>query len=84
MGATGGEKYRKGPYDITDYQTTHLCGGAIMGTDPKLSAVNRYCRAGRSQSFVMGASGFPQNAGYIDRDPLRPRLLVAAAIRGHT
>ena len=26
------KKYRKGPYDVTDYQTTHLCGGAVMGT----------------------------------------------------
>ena len=29
---------RKGPYDVTKYQTTHTCGGAIMGTDPKTSA----------------------------------------------
>ena len=47
MGAQQVHKiYRKAPYDVTDYQTTHLCGGAIMGTDPKTSAVNRYCRAG--------------------------------------
>src|SRR4029079_12575957 len=25
------KEYRKGPYDITKYQTTHLCGGAVMG-----------------------------------------------------
>ncbi len=36
MGAQQMEKqYRQAPYDITDYQTTHLCGGAIMGTDPE-------------------------------------------------
>ncbi len=29
---------RNGPYDITAYQTSHLCGGAIMGTDPGNSA----------------------------------------------
>jgi gluconate 2-dehydrogenase alpha chain len=28
------KEYRKGPYDITKYQTTHLNGGAVMGTDP--------------------------------------------------
>ena len=39
------KKPRKGPYDITEYQTTHLCGGAIMGTDPKTSAMNRYCQS---------------------------------------
>ena len=36
MGAEQVEKKpRKGPYDITTYQTTHLNGGAIMGTDPQ-------------------------------------------------
>src|SRR6201991_4929381 len=30
MGAKEVEKdYRKAPYDVTEYQTTHLCGGAI-------------------------------------------------------
>ncbi len=56
---------RKGPYDITKYQTTHLNGGAIMGTDPKTSALNRYLQHWDVPNlFVMGASAFPQNAGY--------------------
>jgi len=59
------KEYRKGPYDITAYQTTHLCGGAVMGTDPKTSAINRYLQSWDVPNlFVMGASGFPQNAGY--------------------
>ncbi len=59
------KQYRTSPYDITKYQTTHLCGGAIMGTDPKTSAVNRYLQSWNVPNlFVMGASGFPQNAGY--------------------
>jgi gluconate 2-dehydrogenase alpha chain len=59
------KQYRKGPYDITKYQTTHLTGGAIMGTDPRTSALNRYLQSWDvSNLFVMGASGFPQNAGY--------------------
>jgi gluconate 2-dehydrogenase alpha chain len=59
------KQYRKGPYDITKYQTTHLTGGAIMGTDPKTSALNRYLQSWDVPNlFVMGASGFPQNAGY--------------------
>src|SRR5262245_57148700 len=33
---------RKGPYDVTDYQTSHLCGGAIMGDIPGNSALNKY------------------------------------------
>jgi gluconate 2-dehydrogenase alpha chain len=66
MGAQQVNKiYRKAPYDVTDYQTTHLCGGAIMGTDPRTSAVNRYSQSWDvSNLFVMGASNFPQNAGY--------------------
>ena len=39
------KEYRKGPYDITKYQTTHLCGGANTGTDPSTSAINRVCKA---------------------------------------
>jgi gluconate 2-dehydrogenase alpha chain len=59
------KKPRKGPYDITTYQTTHLNGGAIMGADPKTSALNRYLQSWDVPNlFVMGASAFPQNAGY--------------------
>ena len=36
---------RTGPYDITQYQTTHTCGGAIMGADPRTSALNRYLQS---------------------------------------
>jgi gluconate 2-dehydrogenase alpha chain len=66
MGAQQMDKqYRLAPYDITDYQTTHLCGGAIMGTDPRTSAVNRYLQSWDvSNLFVIGANAFPQNAGY--------------------
>src|SRR5271163_3353871 len=56
---------RTGHYDVTDYQTTHLCGGAVMGTDPATSALNRYLQMWDVPNlFVMGASAFPQNAGY--------------------
>jgi gluconate 2-dehydrogenase alpha chain len=66
MGATQvAKEYRKGPYDITDYQTTHLCGGAIMGSTPQNSAINRYLQSWDVPNlFIMGASAFPQNAGY--------------------
>ena len=66
MGARQMDKqYRRAPYDITDYQTTHLCGGAIMGVDPKTSAVNPYLQSWDVPNlFVIGASAFPQNAGY--------------------
>ena len=59
------KQVRKGPYDVTQYQTSHLCGGAIMGADPKSSAVNRYLQSWDVPNlFVQGASAFPQNAGY--------------------
>jgi gluconate 2-dehydrogenase alpha chain len=56
---------RRGPYDVTAYQTSHLCGGAIMGDNPGNSALNRYLQSWDVPNlFVMGASAFPQNAGY--------------------
>ena len=58
-------KKRTGHYDIVPYQTTHNTGGAIMGADPKSSAVNRYLQSWDLHNlFVMGACAFPQNAGY--------------------
>lgn len=52
-------------YDIVPYQSTHNCGGAAMGRDPSTSAVNRYLQSWDvSNLFVVGASAFPQNAGY--------------------
>jgi gluconate 2-dehydrogenase alpha chain len=84
MGAhTVNKKYRKGPYDITDYQTTHLCGGAIMGTDPSTSALNPYLQSWDVPNlFVMGASAFPQNAGYNPTGTLAALALWSAqAIR---
>jgi gluconate 2-dehydrogenase alpha chain len=56
---------RKAPYSVVPYQTTHNTGGAIMGADPKTSVVNRYQQCWDvSNVFVLGASAFPQNAGY--------------------
>lgn len=59
------KKPRTGPYDVSEYQTTHLCGGAVMGADPKTSVVNRYLQSWDVPNlFILGASGFPQNHGY--------------------
>jgi gluconate 2-dehydrogenase alpha chain len=56
---------RKGSWDVVPYQTTHNTGGAIMGTDPKTSAVNRYLQSWDVPNlFVIGSSAFPQNPGY--------------------
>ena len=56
---------RSGSGSVTRYQTTHNTGGAIMGSDPGTSAVNKYLQSWDvSNVFVMGASAFPQNPGY--------------------
>lgn len=56
-------------YSIVPYQTTHNTGGTIMGTDPKTSVVNRYLQSWDLHNlWVMGASVFPQNAGYNPTD----------------
>jgi gluconate 2-dehydrogenase alpha chain len=56
---------RKAPYDVTKYQTSHLCGGAIMGNNPGNSALNQYLQSWDVPNlFVQGATAFPQNAGY--------------------
>ena len=58
-------KERKGHYSIVPYQTTHNTGGAVMGNDPRTSVVNRYLQSWDVPNvFVVGASAFPQNAGY--------------------
>lgn len=52
-------------YSVVPYQSTHNTGGAIMGSDPNTSVVNKYGQTWDvSNVFVTGASSFPQNAGY--------------------
>jgi gluconate 2-dehydrogenase alpha chain len=56
---------RKGPYTVTQYQSTHNTGGAVMGTDPKTSVVNRFLQSWDVPNvFVIGASAFPQNSAF--------------------
>ena len=56
---------RTGHYSIVPYQTTHNTGGAVMGTDPRTSVVNRYLQSWDVPNvFVLGACAFPQNHGY--------------------
>src|SRR3979490_1591043 len=52
-------------YDSSVYQSTHNTGGAIMGADPATSVVNSYLQMWDAPNvFVVGASNFPQNAGF--------------------
>jgi gluconate 2-dehydrogenase alpha chain len=53
------------PYTSTGYQSTHLTGGAAIGSDPKTSAVNRFGQCWDVPNvFVTGAALFPQNSCY--------------------
>lgn len=54
-----------GTFSIVPYQSTHINGGTVMGSDPGTSVVNKYCQSWDvSNLFVVGSSNFPQNAGY--------------------
>ncbi|GGF77396.1 GMC family oxidoreductase [Azorhizobium oxalatiphilum] len=70
-------------FNVVPYQSTHNTGGAIMGSDPKRSAVNRYLQSWDVHNvFVVGASAFPQNAGYNPTGTVGALALMAAdAIR---
>ena len=61
----GNPQPRTGNFGATNGQATHHTGGAIMGTDPKSSVVNRYLQNWQASNlFVMGGAAFPQNAGH--------------------
>ncbi len=64
MGAAAHEDAPKvHPYTVTQYQSTHLQGGAIMGKVPGNSVVNTYLQHWDIPNlWVIGASSFPQNA----------------------
>lgn len=71
--AMGGRSTQRGDlagtYSIVPYQTTHNTGGAIMGSDPRSSVVNKYLQSWDVHNlFVQGACAFPQNAGYNPTD----------------
>jgi gluconate 2-dehydrogenase alpha chain len=48
-------------YNVLNYQSTHIQGGAIMGASPESSVVNPYLQHWDVPNlFVIGASSFPQ------------------------
>ncbi|ONG50189.1 GMC family oxidoreductase [Pseudoroseomonas deserti] len=57
--------YKRGPWNVVPYQTTHNTGGAVMSSTPDKGVVNRYGQHWDAPNvFVTGACLFPQNAGY--------------------
>ena len=60
-----------GDYSIVPYQSTHNTGGAVMGTTPRDSAVNRYLQSWDVPNvFVLGANVFPHNSAYNPTGPV--------------
>ncbi len=74
-------------YNIHDYKSTHINGGAVMGDDPSTSVTNKYGQVWDVPNlFVTGATLFPQNPGgnptntvaalaYMTGDAIRDRYL---------
>src|ERR1700682_549484 len=53
----------RAPYNVINYQSTHIHGGVVMGASPENSVVNKYLQHWDMPNlFVVGASAFPQNA----------------------
>ncbi len=75
-GGVGGSARGVGAhYNVTDYQSTHVQGGAIMGASPESSVVNSWCQHWKMPNlFVVGGSAFPQNGS------VNPTLTVMAVM----
>ncbi len=49
-------------YDLRPYVSTHNVGGAVMGDDPKTSAINKYLQSWDVHNvFAVGGNAFPHN-----------------------
>ncbi len=71
---------RSGHWDTAPYQSSHPCGGFIMGVEPKTSSVNKYLQSWDVHNlFVVGASAFPQNPGYNPTGTVGALAFKAAA-----
>jgi len=58
-------------WTVVPYQSTHNTGGAIMGTSPRDSVVNRYLQSWDCHNlFVLGACAFPHNSSYNPTGPV--------------
>jgi choline dehydrogenase-like flavoprotein len=65
------------PISLGVMNTTHQCGTAVFGTDPKTSVLDTWCRSHDVENlFVVDASFFPSSAS------VNPALtIVAQALR---
>lgn len=61
----------KAPFDTRVYNSTHITGGTIMGSDPHTSVVSPHLQHWDAHNlFVVGASVFAHNSGYNPTGPL--------------
>lgn len=67
------------PFSPMDNLSSHTTGGAVMGDDPKTSALNRYLQSWDvHNTFVVGASAFGNNGGYNPTGTVGALTLMAA------
>jgi gluconate 2-dehydrogenase alpha chain len=73
-----------GDYSIVPYQSTHNIGGAIFGSSPKDSVVNKYLQSWDVPNvFVLGACAFDHNSAYNPTGPVGALAYwTADAIKG--
>ncbi len=63
--ATDDTRPSRARYDVTNYQSTHIQGGAVMGVSPESSVVNPFLQHWNLPDlWVIGASAFPQNPSH--------------------
>jgi len=61
----GIERQTDGSWNPYRQDSSHTIGGAVMGADPKTSALNIYLQSWDCHNvFTVGASAFPNNGGY--------------------
>ncbi|WPC75415.1 GMC family oxidoreductase [Vibrio porteresiae] len=72
-------------FDVTKYVSTHNVGGAVMGDNPKTSALNKYLQSWDVHNvFVPGGNAFPQNFQANPTNTIGAITLMAAqAIKDH-
>ncbi|MGK3123039.1 GMC family oxidoreductase [Candidatus Pantoea formicae] len=72
-------------FDLTKYVSTHNVGGAVMGDNPRTSALNKYLQSWDVHNvFVPGGNAFPQNFQANPTDTIGAITLMAAqAIKEH-
>src|SRR5262249_31138007 len=69
-----------GKYSIVPYQSTHNTGGAVMGSDPTTSAVNKYLQSWDVPNvFVVGGRALPHDSRHIPTHTLGALACWAAA-----